>query len=81
MEEIKKLEEAVDKFADEMKRRLRDKFKKGWTTWDDPDYKEALELRLASNFITVVKNKKPKAKVFDDAVDIANIAMFLSRFI
>ena len=71
MSEQKELEEAVDKFAAEMKRRLDSKRKQGWRGWRTP-YGVNMPDRLLRNASRGVFMEDKTS-----LIDTANLAMFL----
>lgn len=68
-DEVKRLFESVDKFADLMKERLYEKFKKGYRGWDDVSKREAWMNDLVNQVHEDLQNHKE--------VDIANRAMMI----
>ncbi len=71
-EEEKKLDEAVDAFAAEMKRRLFDKIRQGYIGWDNP--KSILDAELLRGIRDDVGAKCIPSEKF---IDIANRSMMM----
>jgi hypothetical protein len=66
-EEIARLGRAVEKFAAEMKSRLREQAVKGYRGWDDPEnYQRIVEMMV-----------RHAAVAAGEEVDVANLAMIL----
>lgn len=72
-QEIGRLDAEVDKFADQMKARLREKAAAGWDGWDDPSSAEQAYTDMLGQAAGVKFARGQE-------VDIANLAMFLKRF-
>ena len=73
MDEIKKLSNAVFSFAFEMLSKLIDKYVAGYRGWDDLSLEHHLRMQLKDHVHRLITEDEPQE------VDIANIAMFLSR--
>lgn len=69
-QEIKRLNEVVDNFAEAMKTKLAQKARKGWTGWDDESSTDKIYTTMLAHAAGI-----PLAK--DQEVDIANLAMML----
>ena len=65
-----RLMECVDAFAEEMKRKLRKKRAQGLKGWDDPGEEQYLR-------DSMLHHAEELADGEDEAVDTANLAMFL----
>jgi hypothetical protein len=71
-QEIKRLNEAVDAFAEAMKTKLAQKACEGWRGWDDEASTDKIYTTMLAHAAGI-----PLAK--DQEVDIANLAMMLWR--
>ena len=74
LEELAKLNRTVDEFTKEMKKKLTEKASKGWHGWEDLDFIPTLKGELLSHALRVEEGQ------LQQAVDVANLAMFLWRF-
>ena len=70
--ELLTLVSMADKFARGMKQKLIDKYEEGYRGWDDPKYKEGMEESLKEHVGRLINGDRYQA------VDIANLAMFLA---
>ncbi|MBW1779348.1 MAG: hypothetical protein JRL30_01290 [Deltaproteobacteria bacterium] len=66
-----KLTRAMEAFWSEMERKLLRKGRDGWSGWDDPSRKQVLEQALLDHSADTARGCP------DQAVDTANLAMFL----
>ena len=71
MDELTKLNDAVDIFAEKMKHRLAIKLKMGWVGWDDKRYQKVLRTKLMKNATKLILGET------HESVDVANLAMML----
>jgi cellulase/cellobiase CelA1 len=72
-QEISRLNEAVDHFAQAMKTKLAQKAREGWTGWDDQFSADKIYTTMLAHAAGI-----PLAR--GQEVDIANLAMMLWRF-
>ena len=71
-QEINRLDEAVDAFAQQMKAKLEQKAREGWTGWDRPESSVKIWNAMLAQGAAI-----PLAK--GQEVDIGNLAMMLWR--
>lgn len=76
-EEIQKLNDAVDKFAAEMKEKLAQKAEEGWTGWDNEG--ESVKVRMDIGLRCVDASQRLFKGDASQAVDAANLAMMLAQ--
>lgn len=77
-----RLDKLVDEFASEMKKRLREKTKDGWTGWDDDRFHEGeINHRIMRQIFVyperVEKDSNHPTRTIDP-VDLANYCAFLN---
>ena len=68
--DILKLTTRVDEFSGAMIQKLTKKCRQGWFGWDDPSYRSVIVEKLECH-VDRLKND------YTQAVDVANLAMFL----
>ncbi|MCF8009280.1 MAG: hypothetical protein K9K32_05895 [Halanaerobiales bacterium] len=83
IDEKERLRQAVNEFAKSMKKRLYKIADRGWKGWGDEENKDILANKLHHNCIKALKEYDKNGLNFTakkEFIDIANLAMFLSRF-
>lgn len=78
--EEKKLHDAVDKFADAMKKRLSQKYNQGFEGWEKVDFRKSFAWRMFDKSVIVLKEVEEfviHCGCDTQCVDIANFAMMI----
>jgi hypothetical protein len=70
-EELKKINDAVDVFAEMMKAKMKAQAEAGWRGWNDPRNREAVRARLSR------ATNRIRFEGLPEEVDLANLAMML----
>jgi len=69
----RKLNGALNDFSAQMRLRLEEKVKEGYTGWDDPNHFDAMKGRLFDKAADIISGTYSESHL----IDIANYAMFL----